>query len=220
MARTPKRSTKRQSARSTRPSGSVSFNLKNDDDFDPVQDEDMPEDEDIAMEDGSEDSAEMLNRFLTEYKKRESKKITARATAFQNQKKALYSSARQGAKELARDGIACLEEGRAKILALKEQEIKADKFSTEIVPLWHGLEDSVRILLAKYPAGIEDLFPRRSNTINAASEMLRANPGNRADALAECVEAADAQLHQSKQDEINAADASRLIKHYKNLLLS
>jgi len=50
--------------------------------------------------------------------------------------------------------------------------------------------------------------------------ITRSNPITRADALAECVEAADDQLYRSKMDETNAADASRLIKYYKNLLLS
>ncbi|KAJ7940267.1 hypothetical protein B0H13DRAFT_2260519 [Mycena leptocephala] len=162
----------------------------------------------------------MLNRFLTEYKKREAKKVSARSAAFQTQKKTLYAAARKAAKDLARDGTACLEEGKAKILALKREEVSADKYSKDVIPLWHGVEHSVRALLAIYPTGVEDLFPRRSNAINAASEMLRSNPNTRSDALAECVETADSQLYRSKLDEMNAADASRLIKHYKNLMLS
>jgi hypothetical protein len=39
---------------------------------------------------------------------REAKKVSARTTAFQTQKKALYASARQAAKDLAREGTACL----------------------------------------------------------------------------------------------------------------
>ncbi|KAJ6490491.1 hypothetical protein DFH09DRAFT_374091 [Mycena vulgaris] len=213
MARTPK-TTKRQSTRPTR-----AFAPKNDDDFDAIQDDDAVEDEDVDMG-GSEDSAEMLNKFLTEYRKREAKKVSARSAAFQTQKKALYVAARKAAKDLARDGTACLEEGKAKLLALKREEVSADKYSKDVVPLWHSVEDSVQALLSLYPTGVEDLFPRRSHAINAASEMLRANPSTRSDALAECVENADSQLYQSKLDEMNAADASRLIKHYKNLLLS
>ncbi|KAF8205799.1 hypothetical protein K438DRAFT_1964215 [Mycena galopus ATCC 62051] len=233
MARTPKNPTGRQSTRPTRASAAVSF--KNEDDFDPVRDDEALEDEDVDMDGGSEDSAEMLNRFLSEYKKREAKKITARAAAFQTQKKALYASARQAAKDLARDGMACLEEGKAKILALKSEEVRASKFSEDVVPLWHGVDDSVKALLAAYPTGVEDLFPRRSNAINNASEMLRTNQRIRKDALDECVETANSQLDQSKEDERvrfsksypvhwtnprpqNAVDASRLIKHYKNLL--
>jgi hypothetical protein len=80
------------------------------------------------------------------------------------------------------------EEGKAKILALKREEVSADKYSKDVIPLWHGVEvsamqsrvevcihrleqHSVRALLAIYPTGVEDLFPRRSNAINAASEM-------------------------------------------------
>ncbi|KAJ7735438.1 hypothetical protein B0H14DRAFT_2994842 [Mycena olivaceomarginata] len=129
------------------------------------------EDEDVDMDGGSEDSAEMLNRFLSEYKKREAKKVSARTTAFQTQKKALYASARQAAKDLAREGMACLEEGKAKILALKRDETDADKYMKDIAPLWTNLEDLVGARLSTYPTGFEDLFPRRSNTVDAASEM-------------------------------------------------
>ncbi|KAJ7481225.1 hypothetical protein B0H11DRAFT_1237535 [Mycena galericulata] len=171
------------------------------------------------MEGGSEDSADMINKFLAEYRKREAKKVSARIAAFQTHKKALYAAARKAAKDLARDGTACLEEGKAKLLALRREEVSAEKYSKDVVPLWHNVEDSTKALLSMYPAGIEDLFPRRSNAINSASEMLRSNPSTRADALGQCVEAADAQLYQSKKDQTDAADASRLIKHYKNLLL-
>ncbi|KAJ7137714.1 hypothetical protein C8R44DRAFT_335488 [Mycena epipterygia] len=217
MARTPKHTTKRQSTRPTRTSAPVSF--RNEDDFDTIQDDEAAEDEDIDAG-GSEDSADMLNRFLTEYKKREAKKVSARSAAFQTQKKALYVAARKAAKDLARDGTACLEEGKAKLMAMKREEVSADKYSKDVVPLWHGVEDSAQALLSIYPTGLEDLFPRRSNAINAASQMVRSNPNTRSEALAECVETADSQLYQSKLDQTNAADASRLIKHYKNLLLS
>ncbi|KAJ7461483.1 hypothetical protein FB451DRAFT_484232 [Mycena latifolia] len=213
MARTPKNTTKRQSTRPTRTAAPKY------DDFDAIQDDDAVEDEDVDMG-GSEDSAEMLNKFLTEYKKREAKKVAARSAAFQTQKKALYEAARKAAKDLAHDGTACLEEGKAKLLALKREEVSADKYSKDVVPLWHSVEDSVQGLLLLYPTGVEDLFPRRSNAINSASEMLRSNTNTRENALAECVENADSQLYQSKLDETNAADASRLIKHYKSLLLS
>ncbi|KAJ7172118.1 hypothetical protein C8R46DRAFT_1258061 [Mycena filopes] len=218
MARTPKPTTKRQSTRPTRAAAPVSY--KNEDDFDPVQDDDIPDDEDVDMDGGSEDSAEMLNRFLTEYKKREAKKVSARTAAFQTQKKALYTSARKQAKDLAREATACLEEGKAKVLALKDEEVRADKFSEDVVPIWHMIEDSTRVLLTIYPTGLEDLFPRRSNAIDTASEMLRTNGNTRANALAESVETADYQLYQSKQDQKNATDASSLIKKYKNLLIA
>ncbi|KAJ6618824.1 hypothetical protein B0H10DRAFT_1215816 [Mycena sp. CBHHK59/15] len=216
MARTLKNPTKRQSTRPTRTSAPVSF--KNDDEFDAIEKDDT-ENDDLDM-DGGDDSADMLNQILAEYKKRESKRVSARSAAFQTQKKALYAAARKAAKDLARDGTACLEEGKAKLTELKREEVSADKYSKDVVPLWHSLEDSVQALLSIYPTGIEDLFPRRSHAINAASEMLRSNPTTRADVLAECVQSADSQLYQSKLDETNAADASRLIKHYKNLLLS
>ncbi|KAF7363789.1 hypothetical protein MSAN_01036800 [Mycena sanguinolenta] len=215
MARTPKKTTQRQSTRPTR-AASVSF--KNEDDFDPVQDDVL--DEDVDMDGGSEDSTEMLNRFLSEYKKREARKNSARTAAFQTQKKALYAAARQAAKDLAREGTACLEEGKAMILALKKEELSAEVLGNNVAPQWANVEASVRALLDIYPTGVEDLFPRRSNSINAASEMLRANPSRRAEALAECVETADSQLHQSQLDKTTAADASNLIKYYKGLLLS
>ncbi|KAJ7709475.1 hypothetical protein B0H17DRAFT_227429 [Mycena rosella] len=166
---------------------------------------------------GSEDSAEILNKFLTEYKKREAKKVSARSAAFQTQKKALYAASRKAAKDLARDGTACLEEGKAKLLALKAEEVSADKFSEQVVPLWKDVEGAANGLLSLYPT---DLFQRRSDAINAASEMLSLNPSVRSDALATCVDNANSQLYKSKMDEMAAADASRLIKYYKSLLLT
>ncbi|KAJ6502152.1 hypothetical protein C8R45DRAFT_1092046 [Mycena sanguinolenta] len=216
MARTPKKSTQRQSTRPTRAASAVSF--KTEDDFDPVQDDAL--DEDVDMDGGSEDSTEMLNRFLSEYKKREAKKSSARSAAFQTQKKALYVAARQAAKDLAREGTACLEEGKAMILALKKEEVSLEMHVKNVGPQWANVEHSVRALLDIYPTGVEDLFPRRSNLINAASEMLRANPSTREEALAESVETANSQLHQSQLDKTTAADASNLIKYYKGLLLS
>ncbi|KAJ6573634.1 hypothetical protein B0H10DRAFT_1964002 [Mycena sp. CBHHK59/15] len=204
MARTLKNPTKRQSTRPTRTSAPVSF--KNDDEFDAIEKDDT-ENDDLDM-DGGDDSADMLNQILAEYKKRESKKVSARSAAFQTQKKALYAAARKAAKDLARDGTACLEEGKAKLTELKREEVSADKYSKDVVPLWHSLEvahfstmDSVQALLSINPTGIEDLFPRRSHAINAASEMLRSNPTTRADVFAECVQSADSQLYQSKLDE-------------------
>ncbi|KAJ7312271.1 hypothetical protein DFH08DRAFT_897235, partial [Mycena albidolilacea] len=172
----------------TRPTA-VSF--KNEDDFDPVRDAEAMEDEDADMDSENDNGAEMLNRFLSEYKKRQAKK-----------KKALYASARRAAKYLAREGMACLEEGKAKILALKKEETEADKYAKDITPLWTNLEDSVGALLSTYLTGFEDLFLRRLNTVDAASEMLRANPRTGADAHADCKDAADAQVEQSKEDEM------------------
>ncbi|KAJ7085722.1 hypothetical protein B0H15DRAFT_846094 [Mycena belliarum] len=168
MARTPKNTTKRQSTRPTRTAAPKNLN----DDFEAIQDDDALDDGDIDVG-GSEDSAEMLTKFLAEYKKREAKKVMARSAAFQTQKKVFYAAARQTSKDLARDGTACLEEGKAKLLALKREQVSADKYSMDVVPLWHSVEDSVQGLLSIYPAGVEDLFPRRSNAINAASEMRR-----------------------------------------------
>ncbi|KAJ7217186.1 hypothetical protein GGX14DRAFT_358093, partial [Mycena pura] len=132
---------------------------------------------------------------------REAKKTSARSAAFINQKNDLYATARKAANDLAREGIACLEEGKMKLLALKREEVSADKYSKDVVPLWHSVEDSIQALLSIYPTGVEDLFPRRSKSINTASEMLRLNPRTRSDALEECVETANGQLYQSKLEE-------------------
>ncbi|KAJ7074123.1 hypothetical protein C8F01DRAFT_1242394 [Mycena amicta] len=213
MARTPKTTIKRPTTRPTRTTASVSFK---DDDVEEFEDEQI-EDEDDAG--GSEDSAEMLSRFLAEYKKKEAKKASARSAAFQNQKKALYASARKLAQDLSREGIAALEEGKAKIQALKREELAADKFSKDIVPLWQNVEDATDALLASYPLGVEHLFPRRSKAINSASEMLSDIPAERRQILQDSLEAANAQMYQAQLNEKNARDASALIKRYKALLL-
>ncbi|KAF7295446.1 hypothetical protein MIND_01084400 [Mycena indigotica] len=202
MARTPKAATKRSATRPT-----VSF--KDTDDIELFDEEDLG---------GSEDSAEMLNRFLDEYKKKEAKKATARSAAFQNQKKSLYEAARKLARDISREGIASLEEGRAKIQALKGEELAADKFSEDIIPLWQSVEDASEAVLASYPQGIQDLFPRRSKTINTASEMLTEIPTERKQMLQNSLDAANEQMYQSQRDEKLARDASALIKRYKALL--
>nr|GAT49384.1 predicted protein [Mycena chlorophos] len=211
MARTPKIAVK---TRPTRGTASVSF--KDDDEVEEL-DEHVMEDEDEVG--GSEDSAEMLNRFLAEYKKKEAKKASARSAAFQNQKKALYASARKTSQDISREGIASLEAGRAKIQALRREELAADKFSKDIVPLWQNIEDVTENLLALYPQGPQDIFPRRAKAINSASEMLTEIPGERKKMLHDSLEAANNQMYQSQLDEKNARDASALIKRYKALLL-
>lgn len=89
--------TKRQSTRPTRTSAPISF--KNDDDFDPVQDDEGIDDEEMDEDCGSEDrwaplrlgcegpvlttiSAEMLNRFLTEYKSKHEARTTLSHASF------------------------------------------------------------------------------------------------------------------------------------------
>ncbi|KAJ7632957.1 hypothetical protein FB45DRAFT_519463 [Roridomyces roridus] len=191
MARSPTKATKRQPARQRAPS------LKTQDDFDAIQD-----DEDGEMDvDDSDDSADILNKFLAEYKKREAKKATARSAAFQSQKKALYASARNSANDLAREGTAALEAGKAMLFALKAQETSAEQFSNRIVPQWDGIAHSTKALLSLHSTGFEELYPRRSNEVDNAVQMLTTNPITRREALERREEEANAQLHQNMIDQ-------------------
>ncbi|KAJ3824917.1 hypothetical protein F5880DRAFT_1556395 [Lentinula raphanica] len=157
---------------------------------------------------------------MKEMQKRQAKKTTILSGAFENEKKALYSSARKQAKEMGQEGLVYLDNLKASVLDLKKEEIPFMKYLNEIEPLWKDREASLASLYELYPSAIDDLFVRRSQVIDDASGMLRTNPSKREKALRSFLENARRELDRSRQNEINATDASKLIKHYKALLLT
>ncbi|KAJ4475684.1 hypothetical protein J3R30DRAFT_581260 [Lentinula aciculospora] len=160
-----------------------------------------------------------LGKFMKEIQKRQTKKSTILSTAFDNQKKALYGSARKQAKGMSQEGLAYLENLKATLLELKKDEIPVQKYVNEIDPLWKNRETSLASLYELYPSAVDDLFVRRAQVINDASGLLRTNPSKREKALRSFLQNARRELDRSKQREIDATDASKLIKHYKALLL-
>ncbi|KAF8823792.1 uncharacterized protein C8R40DRAFT_1099079 [Lentinula edodes] len=219
MVKTPKSNTAQTSSakRPTRTSAPVSFaNESNSEDTrwegpDTV----TREREDVEYE--SDDGLE-LGKFMQELQKRQAKKTTLLSTAFDNQKKATYDSARKQAKETSQEGLGYLEDLRVMLLELKKDEIPFKKYSHEVDPLWKNRETSLASLYDLYPSVVDDLFVRRAQVIDDASGMIRINPSKREKALRSFLENARREVDRSRQKEIEATDASKLIKHYKALL--
>ncbi|GAW08600.1 hypothetical protein LENED_010668 [Lentinula edodes] len=216
MVKTPKSNTAQTSStkRPTRTSAPVSFaNESNSEDTrwegpDTV----TREREDVEYE--SDDGLE-LGKFMQEL---QTKKTTLLSTAFDNQKKATYDSARKQAKETSQEGLGYLEDLRVMLLKLKKDEIPFKKYSHEVDPLWKNRETSLASLYDLYPSVVDDLFVRRAQVIDDASGMIRINPSKREKALRSFLENARREVDRSRQKEIEATDASKLIKHYKALL--
>ncbi|KAJ3927922.1 MAG: hypothetical protein NXY57DRAFT_1023441 [Lentinula lateritia] len=159
-----------------------------------------------------------LGKFMEELQKRQAKKTTLLSTAFDNQKKATYDSARKQAKETSREGLGYLEDLKVMLLELKKDETPFKRYSHEVDPLWKNRETSLASLYELYPSVVDDLFVRRAQVIDDASGMIRINPSKREKALRSFLENARREVDRSRQKEIEATDASKLIKHYKALL--
>ncbi|KAF9067557.1 hypothetical protein BDP27DRAFT_1328572 [Rhodocollybia butyracea] len=208
MAKSPKKRTTKKPARA---SASVSF--ADDDEF-------RDEDSDVIMEDeGSESDSTDLSKFMEEIQKRQAKKSSKLSVEFENQKKTLYASARAQAREMSREGVAYLENLKPTLLDMRKDETTFEKYFTQIAPSFKNQEDVIDSLYQVYPSG-EDLFLRRAQTIDNSKGMLRKNPAKREKALRQFLENARQEVDRSRQNEIEATDASRYIKHLKGLLLS
>ncbi|KAJ3734041.1 hypothetical protein DFJ43DRAFT_1065831 [Lentinula guzmanii] len=176
-------------------------------------------DDDDDAENGKDDDLD-LDEFMEKFQKRQAKKTTILSSAFDNQKKGLYGSARKQAKDMSQEGLVYLENLKATLIELKKDEIPFMKYLNEVEPLWKNREPSLTSLYELYPSAIDDLFVRRAQTIDDASGMLRTNPSKRERALRSFLENARSELDRSRQNEMDATDASKLIKHYKALLLA
>ncbi|KAJ3878858.1 hypothetical protein F5051DRAFT_327040, partial [Lentinula edodes] len=133
---------------------------------------------------------------------RQAKKTTLLSTAFDNQKKATYDSARKQAKETSQEGLGYLEDLRVMLLELKKDEIPFKKYSHEVDPLWKNRETSLASLYDLYPSVVDDLFVRRAQVIDDASGMIRINPSKREKALRSFLENARREVDRSRQKEI------------------
>ncbi|KAF9469304.1 hypothetical protein BDZ94DRAFT_1244160 [Collybia nuda] len=158
------------------------------------------------------------NQSDPEKQEYESKKVSTRETAFQMQKNIIYAAARKDSKEIAQASVTYIENARDKIRELKLQEQPYDKHLKDFERVYAPLEISVKSLSTVYPTILEDLAVRRSNQVNAASAMVKANPARRQTALKSFSKNARIRVEDVREKEKAATDASRLIKHYKNLL--
>ncbi|KAK0196798.1 hypothetical protein F5146DRAFT_1217788 [Armillaria mellea] len=173
------------------------------------------DDDDIE---NSDDDAKTMAKFLQEYKKQQAKKSSTRSAAFDGQKKALFTSGRKTAEEISRDGVTYLEELKAQVMNTKQQEISHEKYTDGLDQLGEESNEALAKWLEICPTAKEDLFVRRLQTLDAAGKMLEANPSSREQALDRCRRNAHTQVRKSGEKEKLATDASRLIKHYKDLL--
>ncbi|KAK0483996.1 hypothetical protein IW261DRAFT_1606057 [Armillaria novae-zelandiae] len=214
MPRTPKT----RPARVTAPTSFVNENSDDDDDsfgFTGASRSRRHDDDDIE---NSDDDAKTMAKFLQEYKKQQAKKTSARSAAFDGQKKALFASARKTVEETSRDGVAYLEELKVQTMIAKQQEISYEKYTNGLDSLGDDSNEAFAKWLEMCPTAKEDLFVRRLQALDAAGKMLKSNPSKREQALERCRRNAHAQVRKSEEKEKLATDASRLIKHYKDLL--
>jgi len=117
----------------------------------------------------------MLN-IIQELQKRKVKNTPTTANAFQNQKEAVYVKARQDAFGAAQDGTEYLAQALDKMSQIKSQEGYYQKHLQDFLPLYNANDASVQSLLASYPTLLQDLVPRRTDEIDAASTMLMSFP--------------------------------------------
>ncbi|KAF5387482.1 hypothetical protein D9757_006559 [Collybiopsis confluens] len=229
MARTPKQQSTQASSskRPARSSAHVSF--ANEDDSDDIQNYDsdvfMNDDDDKEEVENEADFGLSLGQFMQEIQKRKAKKNAIMSSAFENQKKALYTDIRKQAKEMSQEGVLYIENLKASLLDTLKDQVSFDRYLNEasrlilLTMLCAAIKISLASLYDAYPTGIDDLFIRRSQAMDDASGMLRTNPTRREKALRRFLEDARLELDRSRQNEINATDASKLIKRYKALLL-
>ncbi|KAE9409757.1 hypothetical protein BT96DRAFT_534454 [Gymnopus androsaceus JB14] len=155
---------------------------------------------------------------MHEIQKRQAKKTSMLSAAFDNQKKALYASARKQAKEMSREGVAYLENLKSTLLDMRKDEVPFKSYLNEVTPLWQNREAPLSTLYDNYQSDMNDLFVRRSQATNDASGMIRANPERREKSLRQHMANARKELDRCHEKEIESTDASKLVKHYKALL--
>ncbi|KAG6868818.1 hypothetical protein C0993_009700 [Termitomyces sp. T159_Od127] len=179
------------------------------------------EESDNESHEGIEDNDDAvgdISTILREHHERQAKKASARASAFQMQKKAIYVAARKVAQDVSRAGVAHLERAMTRIQELRNEEMLPEKAFADFAQLLRVQEEASISLLSVYSSFVNDLAARRSKEVNAASEMQRRNPSRREAALRDFSKNARARVEEVRQNEKVATDASELIKHYKNLL--
>ncbi|EKM55296.1 uncharacterized protein PHACADRAFT_94955 [Phanerochaete carnosa HHB-10118-sp] len=112
---------------------------------------------------------EML-AVLQQFQKRKSGKTSARSAAFHAKKDALFAEARKNAENAVKEGVAYIEQYRAKIAELRAREVSQDARLKDM-SLFSSREDAMRAVLAAFPPLLDDLSHRRAEAINETSEM-------------------------------------------------
>ncbi|KAH8099526.1 hypothetical protein BXZ70DRAFT_232287 [Cristinia sonorae] len=157
--------------------------------------------------------------MTTKFQKRKANKTSARTTAFQSKKQAIYNDARKHADTAIAEGVAYIEQYKKTVMELKAQEISADQQMQDVLAMTVPLDDAVEALLSLYPTMYE-LSHRRAAEINDGCETIEINCTNRQLSRRRIIRDAKARMEEQMENQRTATDASNLIKHYKSLLLS
>ncbi|GJE87095.1 hypothetical protein PsYK624_031780 [Phanerochaete sordida] len=171
--------------------------------------------------DEEEEDREMLEMVavLKQFQKRKTTKHTARSAAFLAKKDALFAEARRNAENAVKEGVAYIEQYRAKIADLRAREVSHDACLKDM-SLFSDREAAIKAVLAAFPPLLDDLSHRRAEAINGTSEMLEAHSAERHQSRRRLIKQAKARIDEEQENQRVATDASALIKHYKALLLS
>ncbi|KAF9265699.1 hypothetical protein L218DRAFT_859778, partial [Marasmius fiardii PR-910] len=132
---------------------------------------------------------------------RRTKKSTMATTAFESQKKAIYTSGRKLAQEVVRDALQHFNNLEATLLELKNQQWTYEQYVAEVIPLWLEQDAVINKLLESYDRPMDDVFPKRAALIASAENLLSENPARREKALKEVLCKAHEQLEESRKSE-------------------
>ncbi|KAJ7578481.1 hypothetical protein C8J56DRAFT_968062 [Mycena floridula] len=194
------------------PKHTVSFASDNDDDDDEIQNSQDSQ--------GSSDGLD-LHKILEEIQKQHTKKAQANITAFDNDRKRLYSEARKRAKAISQAGMEYIEQTMASYTDLRQQETTYEEYLAEVFegPMRKDYNEYEQdLLLNVLPSGPDDLFHRRAAIKDEYDDIRRHAPEKRSQFLRSFLVSARKQLERSNQEVVVRTDAANLIKHYNMLL--
>ncbi|KAI0075267.1 hypothetical protein K474DRAFT_1600134, partial [Panus rudis PR-1116 ss-1] len=144
---------------------------------------------------------------------------SARSTAFQSKKNALYAEARSNADLSVKEGVAYLEQFRARIAEMKAQEVPRQYYPKSISSAVRNLNVcALQHIMDTYKVAFEELSPSRAEEINESSAMLESHASERQQSRRRIIKNAKTRMNDDLERQRLATDASVLIKHYKALL--
>ncbi|KAG6889833.1 hypothetical protein C0995_014310 [Termitomyces sp. Mi166 len=136
------------------------------------------ENETTGGAESKDDAVGDISTILKEHHERQAKKASAKASAFQTQKKAIYAAARKAAQDISKAGIAHIERAVARMEELRNREVSPEKAFADyeqLLRVHEAEQEASTSLLSLYPPLVNDLASRRSEEVNAASEMRQSS---------------------------------------------
>ncbi|THH29584.1 hypothetical protein EUX98_g4607 [Antrodiella citrinella] len=186
-----------------------------------VEDSDDELEKPYGEEAGEEDSSmlEMIS-MLQEYQKRKASKTSARATAFQNKKQAIYAEARKNADATVTEGVAYIEHYKKTIIEIKAREASEEQQMRELSTISTSFDDPVEATFSLFALMFDELSHKRATDINEACGTIEKHSADRQLSRRRLIRDAKSRMEEQLEEQRVATDASALIKHYKSLLLS